>query len=192
MPLFSGCVHDPCLEIDKLNKYSNSTKEWFVNDTIDNPTFVDENGISQTLIVSSLYSYSYDQVIEDDCGNTFGSFDFSIQYNTSMSPIHFSIDIHGSGLIEDGFYLKLQYSNNRNNTQKTTFYDFVTKKNRDHIATTKYIEQTEVNNRAYYDVLKIKFNNVETDSEVNLVYFAKGVGIIKFASLNGNSYGIQY
>jgi hypothetical protein len=98
--LIFGCDKEPCLNIPELDKQSALTKEWFVHDSIGNQKITDNNGINQTLIVSSRNSNIHEHAVEDDCGNTYGSFSSTIQYNTSLSPYHFMVDIHGSGFIQ--------------------------------------------------------------------------------------------
>lgn len=189
--IFLGCVKEPCLNIHELDKQTAQTKEWFVNDSIGNQKITDENGISQTLIVSSLYSDFHENIVEDDCGNTYGSFDFSIQYNTSLSPLNFMIDIRGSGLSEDGFYLTMTITNTNTVEHKSTTYDFVTETCRENNATIVFIEQIYTLNKVYDDVLKISFNNTFSTNDVKTVYYSKGYGIIKFVKENGNEFEIN-
>ena len=189
--IFGGCVKEPCLNIAELDKQTAETMEWFVNDSIGNQTITDKNGISQTLIVSSRYSDFHENILEDDCGNTYGSFHFSIQYNTSLSPLHLMVDIHGSGLSEDGFYLKITITNTNIVEHKSTTYDFVTETCRDNNATIVFMEQIHILNKVYDDVLKITFKNTFSTNDVKTVYYSKGYGIIKFIKENGNEFEIN-
>ena len=189
--IFLGCKKEPCLNTPELDKQTALTKEWFVNDSIGSQKITDKNGISQTLIVSSLYSDFHENMVEDDCGNTYGSFYFSIQYNTSLSPLNFMIDIHGSGLSEDGFYLKMTITNTSMVEHKSTTYDFVTKTCRENNATIVFIEQINILNKVYDDVLKISFNNTFSTNDIKTVYYSKGYGIIKFVKENGNEFEIN-
>lgn len=189
--LVLGCKKEPCLNITELDKYSAKTKEWFVNDSIGNQKLTDINGIKQTLIVSSRYSSTHENMVEDDCGNTYGSFNFSIQYNTSLSPLHFMVDIYGSGLPEDGFYLKMTITNTSIGKNKSTIYDFVKETSRDKNATIEFLEQVIIMNKEYHDVLKINFKNTFSQNDVRSIYYSKGYGIIKFATENGNEFEIN-
>lgn len=189
--LVFGCKKEPCLNITELDKHSAKTKEWYVNDSIGNQILTDINGIKQTLIVSSRFSSTHENIVEDDCGNTYGSFNFSIQYNTSLSPLHFMVDIYGSGLPEDGFYLKMTITNISISKNKSTIYDFVKETSRDKNATVEFIEQVTLINREYHDVLKINFNNIFSLNDVRSVYYSKGFGIIKFVTENGNEFEIN-
>ena len=186
-----GCKKEPCLDIPKLDRQTALTKEWFVNDSIGNQIITDANGISQTFIVSSLNSNFHENMMGDDCGNTYGSFDFSIQYNTSLSSLHFMVNIHGSGLPEDGFYLRMSITNTNTVKNKSTTYDFVTETCRENNATIVFIAQILVSNKEYSDVLKITFNNASSSNDVKTVYYSKGYGIIKFVEENGNEFEIN-
>lgn len=189
--LIFGCEKEPCLNIPELNRQSALTKEWFVNDSIGNQKITDKNGISQTLIVSSLYSGFDENIVKDDCGNTYGSFYFSIQYNTSLSPLNFMVDIHGSGLSVDGFYLKMTISSTNTTEHKSTTYDFVTETCRENNATIVFMKQINILNKEYNNVLKISFNNTFSTNDVRSVYYSKGYGIIKFITENGNEFEIN-
>jgi hypothetical protein len=184
-----GCVDEPCLNINELDNYSIETKEWFVNDNIGNQIITDENGISQTLIISSRDSISYENSVEDNCGNIYGSFRFDIQYNTSLSPIHLSIHINGSGLTEDGFYLRLQTSNS--SERKSTTYDFVTETCKEKNATIIVLDQLEIFNKIYNDVLKISFNKTFSANDIKTIFYSKGHGVIKFIKENKNTFVIN-
>lgn len=184
-----GCINEPCLEIHKLDKLSSETKEWFVNNDIGNQSITDENGISQTLIISSRDSISYKNSVEDNCGNTYGDFRFDVQYKTSLSPIHFSIHINGSSLPEDGFFLKIETINNHN--RKSTTYDFATETSREKNAEIILLKKINLLNKEYNDVLEISFNKTYSTNDIKTIFYSKGYGIIKFVKENGNTFEIN-
>lgn len=186
-----SCVKEPCLDIEELDKQSALTKEWFVNDSIGNQIIVDKNGISQTLIVSSRQQHNWDAIVEDDCGNVYGSFYFTIQYNTSLSSRHLMVDIHGSGLSNDGFYLKLTVTNTNSVGHKSTTYDFVTESCRENNANIEIINGNLILNKIDSEVLKIDFKTTNASNDIKTVYYAKGYGIIKFIEENGNEFEIE-
>lgn len=189
LTLTFGCIKEPCLDIQELDKQSALTKEWFLNDSIGNQKITDKNGISQTLIISSRHYHSWDIIIEDNCGNIYGSFYFSIQYNTSLSPLNFMIDIHGSGLSEAGFYLKMTVTNTTE--YKSATYDFITGASRESNSTIELIEQIMIRDRIYNDVLKISFNNTDSANDITIIYYSKEYGIVKFVEENGNEFEIN-
>lgn len=184
-----GCVKEPCLDIAELDRQSALTKEWFVNDSIGNQTIVDTNGIRQTLNIGSRQQHKWDNIVEDDCGNFYGSFSFSAQYNTSLSPLHLMVDIHGSGLSGDGFYLKLRVTNSV--ASKSTTYDFVTGDCRENNATIDTKEQIKIFDRTYSDVLEINFKRTYSPNDIKTLYYSKGYGVIKFIEENGNEFAIK-
>ena len=189
--LIYGCVNEPCLDIKELDRQSAITKEWYVNDSIGNQIIVDKNEISQTLAISSRHQHKWDDIVEDDCGNVYGSFYFTIQYNTSLSPLHFMVDIHGSGLSEDGFYLKLTVTDTKSVGHKSTTYDFVKGNCRENNANIEIINGTLIDNKFDSEVLMIDFKNTNTPNDIKTVYYAKGYGIIKFVEENGNEFEVQ-
>jgi hypothetical protein len=188
--LLSACGKDPCLDIAALDALSAETKAWFAGDSIGNKVITDAQGISQTMIMGSPYYHESEVAVEDDCGQTYGSFYYSLQYRTSMSPLHFMVNICGSGWEADGFYLELSVMNLSNSERKTTRYDFKTHTGRDQNAEIHFQEQTEVFGRIYEDVLEINFLQTFSPNDVKTVYYAKGWGIIRFIKENGNSFGI--
>jgi len=182
-----------CLEIKKLDEYMKIVKEWTVFDSIGNQTIIDNNGIKQTLIVTSRDSISYDNTAEDDCGNIYGSFFYSIQYNTSVSPINFMIDIHGGSTLEEEFSLKILIINtdNASDWHKSATYNFYTKENIENNAVITYIDKIDISNKTYFGVLKFVFNNTFSNSDVKEIYYAKKNGVIKFKKANGNTFEIE-
>jgi hypothetical protein len=183
-----SCVNEPCFDVVDLDKKTEDIIEWFVDETIQNKTIVDTNGISETLETFDYFrtpQYS-ENSNEDDCGNSYGSWSSTIQYTTSLSRIHFSIDIRGQ--ILDGFYLRLNITNINNH--KSTTYDFVSKKSRENNATITYIDSVTVSSKEYLGVLEINFNEKTSINDVETVYYAKKYGIIKFKLKNGNIFEV--
>lgn len=185
---FAGCVKEPCLDIPELERRLTNIKEWEINDTITNQTIVDSNGIQQTLTMSSLDSFYHENIVEDDCGKTFGSYYFSVQYNTSFSPLHLMVNIHGSGISEDGYNLRLTVTNTNGVSVKSSTYDFVTESSRDDNAVITTVEDFESAGQLYSSVLKFSFKDSLLPNEIKTVYYAKGYGIVKFSEQNGNEF----
>lgn len=186
-----GCDKEPCLDVPELDRLSAEAKEWFVNDSIGYQTLTDENGISQTLQITDTYSGGSDDSVEDDCGNTYGSFYSSIRYRTSVSPLHIEVDIQGNAMPVDGFYLKLAVMTTDPYKQKSTTYDFVTKTTRENNASVVFLEQVEILNREYTGVLKITFNYTSSVNDIKTLFYAKGVGVVKFIAANGIEFDVH-
>jgi len=185
---FAGCVEEACLDIPELELRLTNIKEWVAKDNIGNQTIMDSNGIQQTLIMSGNDSFNYDNIVEDDCGNTFGSYYFSVQYNTSFSPLHLMVDIQGSGISDDGYEVKLTVTKTNSVSVKSSTYDFVTENARDTNAVITEVEGFQSAGQVYSNVLKFTFKDSMVPNEIKTVYYAKGFGIVKFTEQNGNEF----
>lgn len=185
---FVGCVEEACLNIPELELRLTNIKEWVVKDNIGNQTIMDSNGIQQTLIMSDKDSFYHENIVEDDCGNTFGSYYFSVQYNTSFSPLHLMVDIQGSGISDDGYKVKLTVTNTNSVSVKSSTYDFVTENARDTNAVITEVEGFQSAGQVYSNVLKFTFKDSMVPNEIKTVYYAKGFGIVKFTEQNGNEF----
>jgi len=186
--VFAGCVEEACLNIPELELRLTNIKEWVVKDNIGNQTIMDSNGIQQTLIMSDKDSFYHENIVEDDCGNTFGSYNFSVQYNTSFSSLHLMVDIQGSGISDDGYKVKLTVTNTNSVSVKSSTYDFVTENSRDTNAVITEVEGFQSAGQVYSNVLKFTFKDSLVPNEIKTVYYAKGFGIVKFTEQNGNGF----
>ncbi|WP_420320247.1 hypothetical protein [Flagellimonas sp.] len=184
-----SCSTEPCFDIPKIDRFTEYTKDWFVDENIGNTTFIDSNGISQTLIKQDSYYYSH-SFIEDDCGKTYDHFNHSIQLITSLSGLHFIIDVGGATFDSTGFYLRLGITN-LDKGYKSMEYDFYTKKTRDSNAIVKFLPELSMTSREFEDVLEIDFKKTFSPTDAKVVYYAKGYGIIKFIQQNGNVYEVN-
>ncbi len=184
-----SCVDEPCFDIAQLDKYSEETKEWFVNDTVGNQQLIDINGIKQSLVPISSNENVFEETIEDDCGNTYGRFRYQIQYKTSITPFYFKVNING-GYEGDDFYIELECVNNQTANQIITAYNFISKTcTKDNAVITEH-DELEIQNKTYYNVLKITFNSTPSINDIKTLYYAKSFGIIKFTQANGNEYEV--
>ena len=186
--VFAGCVEEACLNIPELELRLTNIKEWVVKDNIGNQTIMDSNGIQQTLIMSDKDSFYHENIVEDDCGNTFGSYNFSVQYNTSFSSLHLMVDIQGSGISDDGYKVKLTVTNTNSVSVKSSTYDFDTENSRDTNAVITEVEGFQSAGQVYSNVLKFTFKDSLVPNEIKTVYYAKGFGIVKFTEQNGNGF----
>ena len=185
-----SCKKEPCINIEELDELAKETKEWYTDENIVNQNITDQNGVSQTLKVSNAHSRESDFSYSDNCGNDYGSFSFSIQYQTSISPLNFSVDVRGDGNPNSGFHLELFiYDKNGNSINRTT-YDFKTKTCRESNATVEILNQYIINSTTYNGVMKITFNSANSN-EVKTVFYAKQFGVIKFIKGNGNEFQID-
>lgn len=189
--LVLGCRKDPCFNIAELDKQTAATKEWLVDDTIGNQIISDTNGIHQTLRIDSKNLFTVESSAEDDCGNTYSSFDFSISFITSFSRNSFMINIYGGADLENSFFIKLMVSNPQMPGQyKETTYNFVSHECKEKNASIEFLDKIIVNNKEYQGVLSFTFNETSSSKEVKTVYYSKGYGIIKFVFANGNFFEV--
>ncbi len=189
--LIWSCNKDECFDIDHLDFYSEEISKWYVNDSIESFTIIDNNGVSQTLQITGRDLQITDKSTYDDCGNSYGSSYYSVSYKTSVSPISFGVFISGSSF-ENGFTLRLNYNRRIEPiVGKETVYNFVSRQSLDNVSEIEYLDNFSVNEYEFSDVLEITFINTSFENEVKTVYFAKGYGIIKFVTQNGNEFGIK-
>lgn len=189
--LMWGCG-DPCLDLDELDELSAMTREWFVHDSIGNTIITDQYGISQTLRLHRDPMSETEIQVQDDCGNHYGSFYYTIQYNTSMSNIHFLVGIAGSALGEDRFSLNLLTTNTAQAEEhKRILVNLETMSCPEEKGTVDLLEQLTVNGRSYDNVLEITHKQVFSEKDPVKVYYASGYGIIRYVDKAGNDYGVN-
>jgi hypothetical protein len=189
--IFTFCTNEPCLDMAGLDRKMEDIKQWAVEESIGNTTIIDKYGMSQSLIVSNRYANTIDHIVEDECGNTYGSWQYTIQYNTSMLPLNFMIDISGSAIIADGFYMQLTITNTETARYRSTIYDFHTHQSRDRVSEVTYHEQFNISEQTFDGVLEIEFRTF-AQNDVKTVFYAKKYGIIRFEQLNGNVFDVRF
>ena len=182
-----SCKKDPCLDLPKLEQLRQEMVSWYPDTTTTTFLVTDRNGISQSLAMYYYY-FATDQVIEDDCGNTYGSFDFSAQYRTSVSPYNFYISIRGSGIPDDGFYININYDRYSDYwASRTAQYDLDTDQSRGSDAEITYFTGDSV----YGDFIEVVFLNTIEPTEIERIWFSKGYGIFRFADKQGNIFDVS-
>ncbi len=186
----TACVNEPCLDLAELDKQLKQVQQWQVEDNISSKTIVDSYEMSQTLIIGNESSNFYDKSVEDRCGNIFGSWSYYIGYSTSLSLINFTVHISATATKDDGFLLKLTSTKTNPFLSKATTYDFVSQKSKENNAMIERLEKVLVLDNEYADVLKITFKITLSNTDVKTVYYAKGIGIIRFELANGNIFNV--
>lgn len=188
--LASACKKEQCLDLVLLDSMRAELQSWYVADTIHrNFIITDRNGIHQTLYADKPYRHILEKHVEDDCGNYFGNYNFSIQYNTSVSPIHLMVDIRGAALDYGGFNIEVSYTRTWETTiTKKARYDLYKKESIDDQASFKILLDFAQNGFIYDEVLEITFLNTSYPAAIEKVWFAKRSGIIRFDDHQGNSF----
>ena len=75
--------------------------------------------------------------------------------------------------------------------RKSTTYDFVTETCKEKNATIIVLDQLEIFNKIYNDVLKISFNKTFSANDIKTIFYSKGHGVIKFIKENKNTFVIN-
>lgn len=181
-----------CLDITKLDESTVKAKQWVVNDSVSNALLVDNNGIEETFLI--LKNDTSEAVsITDSCGKSYGSFTSTVYYDTSISPINMIATVHGSGVVSEGFYLRLSITNTNNKAlSKGTTYDFEKQQTREGNASVNVLPQFKLLKKIYTNVMAITFSEIASETDVKTVYYAQGYGIIMFIKENGNTFTVKY
>ncbi len=194
--LLSSCDKH-CIDIEKSDKYTNEIKSWKFDDNIGNRQLTDNNGISQTLILTSSDSVSYDESVWDNCNQSYGSYSASVQFNTSMSFINFYIMLNAGSYIEKEndewppFYIDFLVTATDNpENHKNVKYDLINKKVFEGDGNVEYLDSLDVNGKIYKSVLKVTFNWIFSDNDVKTLYYAKRYGIVRFTDEHGNVFSV--
>lgn len=188
LPFVVSCKKEPCLDLVLLESLRQEMETWYVTPGPVNQVIVDRNGIHQTLLRSEITHFTSDRSVEDDCGAHFGSHNFSIQYNTSVSPLHFMVDLRGYALDHGGFSIEISYRNtllNASVSQKAT-YDFYKKAPRDAEAEVVIVPNSNFNGFDFGETMEITFKPIDSQHAIRKIWFAKQYGIIRFSNASGN------
>jgi hypothetical protein len=180
----SNCKKDPCLDLIKLESLRQEMVSWYPDTTQTRFIIVDRNGISQSMTLS-FYYYQTENSVEDDCGNKYGSYDLTLNYRTSVSPLNFTINIRGSGNPADGFYISTNYYKYIGNwVSRTADYDLETEQSRTSNVEIKRIMYDNL----YGDALEVVFKNTMYPTDIEKIYFAQHYGLISFTDKQGNTF----
>ncbi len=185
----NSCREDECIDRNQVEIHLNNMLKWYITENISLQTITDQNGISQTF-TASYSEIVFDDSIEDDCGQSFESYYQNSQYTTSVSPLHFSLDINGSGIDEEAT-LKLNVYNTSNGgyQDNTASFNFITRKSNN--AQVSFVDELTTNYRTYSDLMLIEFDKHNQSTDIKAVYIAKGYGIVKFIQQNNNTFEIS-
>jgi len=191
----SSCGKMNCIDVGLSDHYSVITKQWVVNDTIDDRFLVDDKGNGQVLNMLSRDSSVIKDAFSDDCGNYYDNYKFSVSCKTSESPFEFDVSIKGECITnyskEDRFTIKLTVTNYEipaNPKAKSSTYDIVTGKVQPEDAVVTMHDKLTVGGKIYSGVLEFVFDQMVSDNDIKTVFYAKGYGIVKFVDGTGNSF----
>lgn len=199
---FFSCTDSNCIDITKSDKLTKESKQWIVNDTIGNRTLTDNNGFKQTLILTGSDSNYFEKSVEDDCGNSYGSFSYSVQFNTSMMPFNFMVMLNTGSYIENEYdkwpdfnieftITRYFYEGNQDPKTKSVKYDIVNNRVYEGNGKSELLETYEINGNTYYNVLKIDFYDSISADDINTVYYAQHYGIISFTNRLSQTFWVE-
>ncbi len=195
---FVSCNKSGCIDKQKSDRYYAEVKQWKFDDSLGNRTLVDSYGVSQTLMFMGSDSVEYDESVWDDCGQSYGSFSASVQFNTSMSPLNFYINLNAGCYIEEeyekwpSYYINIIVTDTRNPAEhhKNITYDFITRKVFDGAGKVRYLDNFTIGGQTYLDVLEFDFDWMFSDNDIKKLYYTKRYGIISFVDGYGNGFNV--
>jgi hypothetical protein len=187
--LMPSCGNEDCLDLNQLDLLKTEMEEWLIDTTGHHITFRDQNNIRQTLVLTDYSSNHYDVIVEDDCGNTYGSWDYSAQYSMSVSPLNFMVNIRGSGNGDDGFYIEMIYFRTLGEfIRHAAVFDLINDESGDSKVRISYKDSMMVEGINYPGVLEFWFTEPGTPNDLEEIFFAKEKGIIMFKDWSGNQF----
>lgn len=147
---------------------------------------IDNLDISQTVSSQYIEHNFAGSSFEDDCGRTLESFGQIGYYSTSLNPIKFETVIFGDYDNNYSFSLKSTYGNH-----KTITYSFITNSVVETNAEAEILKDLQLGSTIYTEVMHFKFLSKLNPNELKELFYAKGVGIVKFSTENGNEFIVQ-
>ncbi len=199
---FVSCTQNNCIDITKSDRLTKEAKQWIVDDTIGNRVLTDDKGFKQTLILTGADSNYFENSTEDDCGNSYGSFSYSVQFNTSMMPFNFTVMLNTGCYIENeyeewpGFNMEFMitgyfYEGNQDPKTKSVKYDILNNRIYEGNGKSELLESYEINGITYYNVLKIDFYDSLSTDDIKTVYYAQRYGIISFKNRLSQTFWVE-
>ena len=195
--LFSSCVKNDCINLEKSDRYMRETQSWRYDNTLGNRTFTDDFQSSQTLQLIDSDSAYFENSVEDDCGIQYDGFMASTQFITSMSAFNFMITLNAGAFIPNEYDQYPTYTIdwlitpfNEPEHHKNITVDLVNKKVIDGYGTVDFLKNHPVNGYNYRDVIKVTFDWMFSDNDIKTLYYAKHFGIIEFVNGYQNHYRV--
>ncbi len=178
-----SCSDKTCLDLELIQTLEQEMFSWYVDDTASKSYFIsDRYGMGQSLFAYKPEANQTNQQVEDDCGQTANAYFFSIQYNTSVSPLHFMVDILGAAPGYGGYSIELSWMRTLQNDmpgQKAVF-DLQTQKSRNADANCKILENTTIGGKTYARILLVEFNRTAFPNAIKKIWYAPQDGILAF------------
>lgn len=191
--LMAGCNKEPCLDMPLIERLSQELQTWYVTDTASMVFLItDSHGISQSLVADKPWRHVMEGHVTDDCGQQSPSYNFSMQYTTSVSPLHFMVDIRGAAPGYGGYVIEISWMRTLDNWGgQKAIYDLETGRSKSDEAQCQVVSHFECAGLTYPTVLQVEYNGLDFPSAVSKLWFAKEIGIVAYEDGSGNRYERQ-
>lgn len=183
-----SCTKEPCLDMNRINELTLEMQQWYVDSSHQEMLLKDRNGISQTLLLRAFSGYITEAHVMDDCGNSSKSYYHSLQYTTSLSPLHFSIDISGAAPGYGGYKIDFHCMRTSGDPQAVeAVYDFEKNAAADKNDQIIVHQNQTVNGTEYEQLMEVVFDTDQIGYKaVKRLWFAPDWGIVAFEDRAGN------
>lgn len=179
-----SCYEDRCFDVQKISEYRKEAREWIL--PMDESNFKLKSD-SNTFDVVQRDGFSSGVSESDDCGRTFVGFDKVISVNT---PSHFSdFQFHIVANGENDYYFALETESI--NPKKIT-YSFVSNSVLESHAEAEILFDFEIDKIVYSEIMHFEFLDAPNPKELKEVFYAKGIGVVKFTTENGSEFISDY
>lgn len=178
--LLSSC--EECLDVVGIHENTILIDSWITSPEITSKTLTSSINVSDEVLLHHEYN-DYGDSIWDDCGNVTQSFRNSVDYKFHNFPIDFTTELNKQGE-ENGFRFFVRYG----------IYDARYNFSLQRSGTKNPIEllnNYELNNQFYPEILKVSFNQTQEPSEIKELYFVKNNGVIYIELNNGISMNLS-
>jgi hypothetical protein len=186
--LFLSCSKEPCLDMARIDEFTLEMQQWYVDSSHQQMLLKDRNGISQTLLLSAFSGYIMEGHVMDDCGNSSKSYYHSLQYTTSLSPLHFMIDISGAAPGYGGYKIVFNCMRTNGDPQAVkAVFDFEKAAAADKDDQIIVHHNKNMNGIHYEQLMEVVFDTDQSGFKaVRRLWFAPLYGIVAFEDRAGN------
>ncbi|MFT5618748.1 MAG: hypothetical protein ACI85I_001983 [Arenicella sp.] len=180
---FTSCYEDRCFDVQKISEYRKEAREWVSPDNSSNTQFTKNRTTPFLFSVTQKEGFSAGVSDSDDCGRTFIGFEKITSIANTSPNLNFQIRLKASG--ENEYYLALEILSPN---PKSATYDFVSDSPRESNVESEIVKDYQLENIIYTEVMRFKFLDELNPNELKELFYAKGVGVIKFSIENGNEF----
>ncbi len=176
--LVSFSCKDECLDVELINQNTLLLEAWFTDSAIDSKQVISSIGIADEVIVKHDFQ-DYGDSIWDDCGNVTQSYRNIVSYEFFNFPYYIETELNKQGE-EDGFEFRISI-----NFEQISWYRFYSQQTSSN--SIELLENLEINAQVFSEVLKVNFNQNQSENGIKTIFFVKNHGIIRIELYNGTS-----